>query len=184
MAKNKKTLDTKRIFHKFEPTDSIGYSMVCVQCGRHIYFEETNDWDKAQEEECLNKLTYLQQEHYMKKNNNKVFTEIPYTFGKWEITRWASHRHVHVSCNDGYGNMIFIADCGNEKSEDGLPYNPAVIANANLIAAAPDLHSVAEIALDLAKKVLHEHPNDDIIQEQKLKIEAALNKVNGKNANK
>jgi hypothetical protein len=45
--------------------------------------------------------------------------------------------------------MTFVADCGNEKLGDGLPYNPNVLGNAKLISKAPELLAT------LAKAIYH-----------------------------
>jgi hypothetical protein len=66
-----------------------------------------------------------------------------FTKGNWTVTKWSSHKHLHISSDDKeaeYGSLIFIADCGNYAKEDGLPYNPDAEANAQLISSAPDLY--------------------------------------------
>lgn len=66
-----------------------------------------------------------------------------FTGGKWEVTKWSSHRHLHVSSDDQascYGSLKFVADCGNYDEKDGLPYNCDVEDNARLISSAPDMY--------------------------------------------
>jgi hypothetical protein len=45
----------KRHIHDFEPTDSQGYSMICIKCGLEISIYERDSWDKAMKEECHKK---------------------------------------------------------------------------------------------------------------------------------
>ena len=63
-----------------------------------------------------------------------------YTYGqngKWEVTKWASHKNIHISVKDEHGCDMyrFIANCGNP-DPDSLPHNPNAEGNANLIVAA------------------------------------------------
>jgi hypothetical protein len=64
-------------------------------------------------------------------------------------------------------NMKNIASC---KTED----------DAHLIAAAPDMYEAIQIALDLVKTVLYEHPTDATAILQKTVIERALAKAEGR----
>lgn len=45
---------SKSQLHIFEPTDSQGYSMECIRCGRVICIDESDCWDRALEENCSN----------------------------------------------------------------------------------------------------------------------------------
>ena len=61
-----------------------------------------------------------------------------YTYGqngKWEVTKWASHKDIHISVKDEYDNYMFVANCGNPET-DTLPHNRDAEANANLIVSA------------------------------------------------
>jgi len=71
-----------------------------------------------------------------------------YTKGGWEVTRWAGHNDIHVSVNEG-SYMGFIANCGNPVA-DTLPTNPEALANAHLIASAPDLYEALKDWVDWA----------------------------------
>jgi hypothetical protein len=53
---------------------------------------------------------------------NKEHTEIPF-----EITKWASHDHIHISHIDSIG-ATFVADCGI--------FSPNTEANAHFIVKA------------------------------------------------
>lgn len=70
-----------------------------------------------------------------------------YTQGEWEVTRWESHKDIHVSAKDAWGNYVFVANCGNPKS-DSLPTNENAEDNAKLIASAPELYEALKSMLD------------------------------------
>ena len=38
--------------HEWEVTDTQGYSMECVNCGEHIYLEDTERWNEIIDGEC------------------------------------------------------------------------------------------------------------------------------------
>jgi len=61
---------------------------------------------------------------------------LKYTEGKWEVTKWSSHKHLHISANDHGPALTFVCNLGNINEADGLPYNPNSTNNANLICAA------------------------------------------------
>lgn len=90
-----------------------------------------------------------------------------YTGGNWEVTKWSSHKHLHISSDinsERYGSLMFIADCGNYDEKDGLPYNPDVEANARLISAAPDLYlALKECAQYFRDKILTQYERDETI---------------------
>jgi len=73
-----------------------------------------------------------------------------YTKGKWIVTQWASHNDVHVSSNILIGIPTFIANCGNP-GISSLPHNPEALANAHLIAAAPDMYEALKKLTDLGR---------------------------------
>jgi len=68
-----------------------------------------------------------------------------YTKGEWEVIEYTTDAEVHVS-----GNGYFIANCGHTGRDERLPYNPNAIANAHLIAAAPDM---AQSGVELDKAI-------------------------------
>jgi hypothetical protein len=56
------------------------------------------------------------------------------SYGKWEVTKWASHKDIHVSVRD-FDNMIFVANFGNPTSNT-LPTNPNAEGNAEIVCLA------------------------------------------------
>jgi len=108
-----------------------------------------------------------------------------FTGGKWEVTKWSNHRHLHISSDEKeecYGSLIFIADCGNYNEEDGLPYNREVYDNARLISAAPDLYYALKTALFMLQShVFSQHPDDSVSNEVKEIIEKAIAKAEESN---
>ena len=74
-----------------------------------------------------------------------------FTEGNWTVTKWSGHIHLHISSDideKKYGSLMFVADCGNSKLENGLPYNPDAEENARLISAAPDLYYALKAILN------------------------------------
>lgn len=105
-----------------------------------------------------------------------------FTGGKWEVTKWSSHRRLHISSNEKeecYGSLLFVADCGNYDEEDGLPYNRDVEDNARLISSAPDLYCALKAILD-KRMECHETESSYIPPEIEMAYKA-IAKVEGKN---
>lgn len=103
-----------------------------------------------------------------------------FTEGKWIVTKWSSHKHLHISSDikeKEYGSLMFIADCGNYEDKD-LPYNPDVEANARLISAAPDLYYALKTALTMLEThVFSRHPDDYVSNGVKDIMEKAIAKA-------
>ena len=41
--------------HEWEPTDTQGHAMECVNCGKFISIHDAERWDKSLKEECPKK---------------------------------------------------------------------------------------------------------------------------------
>ncbi len=95
-----------------------------------------------------------------------------YSKGEWKVSVWQDRI---VVASDGQ-HTIEVANCRNPSL---LPSEE--VANAHLIAAAPELLAAAEIGLDLVVwGVLYEHPDDEVAQAQRSIIEKALAKAEGR----
>lgn len=39
--------------HRFQPTDTQGFDICCIHCGRYASLENVPDWNKALREDCI-----------------------------------------------------------------------------------------------------------------------------------
>lgn len=85
-----------------------------------------------------------------------------FTPGPWSVG--------HMVSED---NGLLVGEGGNDS-----PPEPEAIANAHLIASAPELYAACRIALEYWHS---DHPNDTVAgEEARAKIEAALAKAEGR----
>jgi hypothetical protein len=94
-----------------------------------------------------------------------------YTKGEWRVVADPLGKFTDIFGEIGMP-ITTITHSGMNIGQD--------IANAHLIAAAPDMYEALKMALDALRALLYEHPDDDIGSAQKEVIEKALAKAEGK----
>ncbi len=84
-----------------------------------------------------------------------------YTKGEW--------KYINGNIDNGSHIIVTMNNIGGK-----------VIADAHLIAAAPEMYEALFIGLDLVMQKLYEHPDDEVSQAQKVVIDKALAKAEGR----
>ncbi len=95
-----------------------------------------------------------------------------YTEGKWESYK-RYDGEWHVGAMDLMNNCHFVANCGHTGEDEVLPYNKEAIANAQLIAAAPEMY-------EALKEILFGYESGNYKQAVAEQAKKALAKAEGK----
>lgn len=96
-----------------------------------------------------------------------------HTLGPWRATPWG--QTISIDSPDFLG-IAFLNPKGNHNA--GIP-NPTAVANANLIAAAPDLYNALGSLLQFAEAALSGTIHDDNLQHYAQIARAAIAKAKG-----
>ena len=100
------------------------------------------------------------------------------TKGKWEVITNGNTLMGVASPEQGKNICSFNPELINgERSPFYRQVGGEDEANANLIAAAPELYEALKAGRDLASQKLYEHPDDEVALVQFQKITEALSKV-------